>query len=164
MLGLGTLWGSVPHRKDANDQSVVADAQHEARSYVTQRSTAEDIDAAVWVQFGRMAGAEAVPVSRDTGRGNSSLAGLQGSADWRSLLVAYPDWDTEIMARIIQCESHGDENVVSPDGRNVGAFQLNVIHGFSYEDATNPPVATALAHDVWLSEGYDAWSCYALTR
>jgi len=63
------------------------------------------------------------------------------------------------MMRIIECESHGDENVVSPDGQNVGAYQLNVVHGFSYEDATNPPVATDLAHDVWLSQGYGAWAC-----
>ena len=64
------------------------------------------------------------------------------------------------MLRIVGCESHGDENAVSPDGRNVGAYQLNVVHGFTYEQMTDPEQSTDLAHDIWLSQGYEAWSCY----
>lgn len=37
---------------------------------------------------------------------------------------------------------------------------MNIVHGYSYEDATNPEISTALAHDVWLSQGYGAWSCW----
>lgn len=82
------------------------------------------------------------------------------SVDWADLVSAYGDWEVSTMIRIIDCESHGDENAVSPDGQNVGAYQLNVVHGYSYEDATNPEISTALAHDVWLSQGYEAWACY----
>lgn len=40
------------------------------------------------------------------------------------------------------------------------SLTLNVVHGFSYEDATDPAISTALAHDVWLSQGYGAWTCW----
>lgn len=79
---------------------------------------------------------------------------------WRTLLERYADWSPDVMLRIINCESHFDENAVSPDERNVGAYQLNVVHGFRYEDMTDPSISTDLAHDVWLSQGYQAWSCY----
>jgi hypothetical protein len=68
------------------------------------------------------------------------------------------------MIRIIECESHGDENAVSPGGANVGAYQLSTIHGVSYEDATDPVKSTELAHKVWLSQGYAAWSCWDGSR
>ena len=64
------------------------------------------------------------------------------------------------MIRIIECESHGDENAVSPGGANVGAYQINVVHGYSYEEMTDPMTATDIAHDIWLSQSYQAWSCY----
>ena len=64
------------------------------------------------------------------------------------------------MMRIIACESHGDENAVSPDGANVGAYQINRVHGYSYEEMTDPAISTEIAHDVWLSQGYGAWACW----
>ncbi len=82
------------------------------------------------------------------------------AVDWRTLLSAYSDWDIDTMMAIIACESHGDPNAVSPDGRNIGAFQENIVHGFVYADMIDPVRSTALAHDVWLSQGYGAWSCY----
>lgn len=64
------------------------------------------------------------------------------------------------MLRILDCESHGDPSAVSPDGANHGAWQINVVHGYSELAMHDPVVSTALAHSIWLSQGYRAWSCY----
>lgn len=80
--------------------------------------------------------------------------------DWAALLARYADWDVNTMLRIMACESGYDNTAVSPDGRNVGAYQENVIHGYSYAEMTDPVRSTEIAHDIWLSQGYRAWSCY----
>lgn len=79
---------------------------------------------------------------------------------WRGLVAKYVDWDAEVMLRIIACESGGQPDAVSPDGQNAGAYQENVIHGYSYAEMTDPVRSTEIAHDIWLSQGYEAWSCY----
>lgn len=96
----------------------------------------------------------------DLQRLQSSHLRLAGTTDWWLLIGQWRDWDADTMARIIECESGGDENAVSPDGQNVGAYQLNVVHGWTYEQMTDPIVSTDLAHDLWLSSGYEAWACY----
>ena len=84
----------------------------------------------------------------------------RATADWRLLVHQWNDWDWDRMLRIIECESHGDENVVSPGG-HTGAYQISPIHGYSYEEMTDPVISTDIAHDIWLSQGWGAWSCDA---
>lgn len=90
-----------------------------------------------------------------------------GQPDWRTLIEQWSDWDADVMLRIMYgpypCpngESGGDPNAMSPDGRNWGAYQINVVHGYSVAQMTDPVTSTAIAHDIWLSQGYRAWSCY----
>ncbi len=100
----------------------------------------------------------AVPEVQEAATTGSST--VAASADWRSLIEQWDDWDADVMLRIIACESGGSSTAVSPGGANVGAYQLNQVHGYSYEQMTDPATSTALAHDIWLSQGYGAWSCY----
>ncbi len=105
------------------------------------------------------------PIPSVVPRRDTQVPELQESTDavdggaWLGLVEQYVDWDAARMIRIVECESHFDENAVSPDGANVGGFQLNVVHGFTYEQMTDPATATELAHDLWQSSGYGAWAC-----
>lgn len=110
---------------------------------------------AVPIEVARAETGERPSVVRQTGMPHL----LASTADWQSLVSRYDDWDVAKMLKIINCESGGDENVVSPDGANVGAYQINVVHGFSYEEMTDPVRATEIAHDIYLGSGYAAWSC-----
>lgn len=156
-IGMVTQVGDELTRKDANGM--------EPRSVVFVDPPAlsdSDTQAALWVvsrlrqDVQRSSLRSEVPPTAPAIR---NPAPQTWTADWYALVQRYGDWDWDRMMRIVQCESHGDENAVSPDGANVGAWQLNNSHGFSYEDATNPVISTDLAHDVWLSQGYSAWSC-----
>lgn len=56
------------------------------------------------------------------------------------------------------CESTWRSWAISPDGQNIGLFQINVIHG--WRASTDPETNVAYAYE--LSQGgYDwsAWSC-----
>lgn len=64
------------------------------------------------------------------------------------------------MARIIECESHGDENAVSPDGENWGGLQINRSnYDGDPHDLLEPVLNVAIAYSVWKSQGYGAWAC-----
>lgn len=99
---------------------------------------------------------EHVPAPTTTG----GVPRARSGTDWAALLAQWSDWSVSTMLRIIDCESHGDANAVSPGGQNWGAFQINVVHGYSVEQMTDPVTSTAIAHDIYLSQGYRAWSCY----
>jgi hypothetical protein len=77
---------------------------------------------------------------------------------YADLLNLY-DWDVARMTRIAACESNFDENAISPDGQNVGLLQINLVHGWTTEQLTDPAFNIAAGYDVWLSQGYAAWAC-----
>ena len=80
------------------------------------------------------------------------------SDGWRAL-VCDPRyrWVCDEALAVLWCESRGDPNAVSPDGQNVGLFQLNIIHGY-YPD---PVENVAKAYAIWLDYGghWTAWAC-----
>lgn len=94
-------------------------------------------------------------------------------ADWRALLERDTySWDVEVMLAIVEgptltCptgESGGDPSAISPDGQNWGLGQVNLIHLWRVDgDAQallDPATNIRVMHDIYLSQGYQAWSCY----
>jgi len=99
------------------------------------------------------------------------------AVDWRSLLSGYSDWDIDTMMAIIfgsavcpNGESGGDPTAINPDGRSWGGLQIeydahraeliNITGSDDPHQLLNPIINVEMAHDVWLSSGYGAWSCY----
>ncbi len=81
----------------------------------------------------------------------------QGCNAYKHLLAQY-DWNTQVMAAVMQAESSCNPNAVSPvnyDGvRDYGIMQL---HGQEiYDPATN----IAHAYRLWTTQGYHAWSVF----
>lgn len=94
--------------------------------------------------------------------------GGAGRPDWRAIVRQYGDWDAALMIRIIAgptaaCpngESGGDPRAVSPDGRNWGLAQINLVnYTGNPRDLLDAATNIAVAHRVWLRQGYGAWSC-----
>lgn len=54
-------------------------------------------------------------------------------------------------------ESGGDPDAVSPDGENLGLFQLNRVHGG--DELLDPATNVAVAYQLWLDQGWAPWSC-----
>ena len=57
------------------------------------------------------------------------------------------------------CESSGDWSAVSPDGRNIGGFQVNLIHGWTREELLDPAINLLAAYSIWKEQGWTPWSC-----
>ena len=75
---------------------------------------------------------------------------------WRGLVCAY-GWPCDEALAVLWCESRGDPSAVSPDGQNIGLFQLNLIHGYY----PGPEENVAKAYAIWLDYGghWTAWAC-----
>lgn len=111
------------------------------------------------------AGGDALPWPvRPEGSGHAAGGGWPQAPAWAGLaglLAAYADWDMSTMLRIVGCESTDNPDAVSPDGRNWGLMQINVVNWDGDPRALlNPATNIAAAHGVWLRQGYAAWSCY----
>lgn len=96
----------------------------------------------------------ATPPSVGTGMGNGNVE------QWRGLVAAYPLWDVDRMLRIMNCESGGSPTAYNGVTGVAGLFQIHplwqkVWPGNYYDPATN----VAVAYQVWLEQGYDAWVC-----
>lgn len=67
--------------------------------------------------------------------------------------------------RVLVCESHGDPQARNRSGAT-GLFQLMKVHagrfearGWSWGDATDGVRNIAVAHDLWLEQGWTPWQC-----
>ena len=95
-------------------------------------------------------------------RGAPEGAGL----DVRALICAY-DWPCDEALRVVYgptpaCphgESGGDPSAISPDGRNVGLFEINLVHGYTVAQLLDPPTNIRVAYAIWREQGWSPWSC-----
>lgn len=81
--------------------------------------------------------------------------------DWASLLSQY-NWPVEQAERVLMCESSGDPSAVSPDGQNIGLFQINLVHIGKLrggESLLDPVVNVRIAYQIWADQGWGPWSC-----
>lgn len=68
-------------------------------------------------------------------------------------------WDCQDVLTVTLCESTWRWREVSDDGQNVGAFQVNLIHGYTREWLLNPQHNVDAAYHIWLDQGWAPWSC-----
>ena len=86
--------------------------------------------------------------------------------DGYALITLYSDWSYEIMTRIMDCESSG-QNIRShyPDGDGLYSYGPFQIHG-EPEVLDSPEYGAERAHEKYLDArsqgktGYEPWSCY----
>ena len=76
-----------------------------------------------------------------------------------ALARRFDDWDATLMMRICAAESGLRNDAIGGAGE-AGLCQIHPVHGYSREELSDPAVNIAVAHDVWLSQGYGAWSVY----
>ena len=91
--------------------------------------------------------------------GASGEAQAQGVEDGCPALIVETFGETAPQAcRVAFCESTWRSWAISPDGANVGYFQINRIHG--WVASTDPEVNVAFAYQL-SKGGYDwsHWSC-----
>lgn len=87
---------------------------------------------------------------------------ITGVEQWRPLVAAYfPPNHVDRMLRIMQCESGGNPNAWNRKTNDRGLFQ---IHQAIWQkawpgDHFNPYVNVAVAYQIWLEQGYQAWVC-----
>ena len=48
---------------------------------------------------------------------------------------------------------------MSPDGQNIGGFQINLIWGWTREQLLDPVTNALAAIVVWRRNGWSAWAC-----
>lgn len=165
LLGLGTSLGDTPSRSepDVRIETVRSDL-------AVAPCEADCAAAATWAYYGRLAYQTAVtatplvaaePDTDPLAVQRGELSSVQPVPDWRQLLNAYPDWNSELMARIVMCESGGRSEISAPDYdglRNYGPFQ---IHG--EPEALDPAYGAQRAHEKYLAaveaggSGYEPW-------
>lgn len=78
------------------------------------------------------------------------------------------DWDSELMYKIMMCESGGNPNVINktPPDFSVGLMQIN-IYGKLAESRPSeewlkvPENNIKFGYEIWKQQGYNAWkNCY----
>lgn len=60
---------------------------------------------------------------------------------------------------VMMCESDGDPSAVSPDGQNVGLYQINLIHGWTREQLLDPVINTLAMLALYADQSWAPWSC-----
>jgi hypothetical protein len=85
----------------------------------------------------------------------------------RDLICSYP-WPCSEALAVAWCESNHRPNAVSPDGANIGLFQVNVIHKGRVNATTtelaailllDPETNVRVAYAIWADQGWGPWSC-----
>ena len=85
-------------------------------------------------------------------------------------IAKYSNWDVELMTAIAKAESK--KHSCDPAGHNLtmtenhgvcvgsyGALQVGCVH-YNGEDVNDLKTNVAIAHKVWLEQGYTAWTQY----
>lgn len=73
------------------------------------------------------------------------------------------EWDYPVMIAIATCESRLNPEAIKlePNGSwSGGLLQINSVHSYAPSQVFNPEKNVELAYNVWLSQGYGAWSVY----
>ena len=85
------------------------------------------------------------------------LPGAEGGVDgWiERLICSSYDWPCADALAVAWCESRFNPQAVSPDGQNVGVFQVNLVHGYYPGAEAN----VAKAYAIWTDQGWAPWSC-----
>jgi len=82
--------------------------------------------------------------------------------DLRELVCSY-SWHCHEALAVVQCESGGNANATSPDGQNLGLFQINLVHIARVDGNSSllydPVINTRVAYDIWLDQSWIPWSC-----
>jgi len=79
-------------------------------------------------------------------------------------IAAYP-WPIEEACRVSFCESTWQSDAVSPDGSNLGYFQINAVHSWRVGGPGNlyrlldPATNVSVAYDIWREQGWGPWAC-----
>jgi hypothetical protein len=79
------------------------------------------------------------------------------------LIGKYTDWDVGLMTAIALAESGGkvDAQHTNSDGSiDYGLLQVNSVHGYDPNCLLKAECNIDKAHEVWLSQGYGAWTTY----
>lgn len=78
-------------------------------------------------------------------------------------LICSYGWPCEEALAVARCESGLQPGVASPDGANLGLFQINVVHsarvGGDLQSLYDPAINTSVAYAIWLDQGWGPWSC-----
>lgn len=72
----------------------------------------------------------------------------------------WPAWAVDRMMRIAECESHYSPTAVNPTSGAAGIWQI--MPGWQRTwpgDYQDPWVNGAVAYQIWLVQGFDAWVC-----
>ena len=80
-------------------------------------------------------------------------------ASWEGLICSY-GWDCATALRVFRCESGLTADAISPDGRNIGIAQINLVHGYSVQYLLDARNNLAVAYALYLDQGWAPWSCY----
>lgn len=84
---------------------------------------------------------------------------------WRSLVTSYWADDTDRALCLMGYESGGNPDAKNPRSSARGLFQI-MAHiwaphfGVSYDQLYDPEINTRLAHQIYLIQGWQAWSPY----
>ena len=123
---------------------------------------AEAERAATWAYYGSLyvpVRGDVPPVLHDVQQHESGAgwdAGEARGVDGIEGLVCSYEWPCGEALAVARCESGLDPNAVSPDGANIGVFQINVVHGYYPGLIAN----VAKAYEIWAADGgWTAWSC-----
>ena len=93
----------------------------------------------------------------------SGIVTHYGEQAIRDLICSY-DWSCDEALRVVYCESRFQPGVVSPDGRNWGLFQVNLVHlarvGGDTTALLDPATNVRVAYDIYRDAGgWRPWSC-----
>ncbi len=89
--------------------------------------------------------------------------GMQMSDERMTELLAWYDWDVDTMLRIARAESRLRVEAKNTNRNGTidrGLLQVNSVHGFTIACLTDVLCNIWAAHQVWLRQGYGAWSTY----
>jgi hypothetical protein len=78
------------------------------------------------------------------------------------MICFFDDWDCEVMYAIARAESGGRCDAInynSNGSSDKGVLQVNSVHGFT-GDLFNCEYNIKRGHEIWLSQGYGAWTVF----
>ena len=78
-------------------------------------------------------------------------------------LIRQYDWPVEEALAVAWCESRHDPSAVSPDGQNLGLFQIHAPSHASKlrpdESLLDPVVNVRVAYEIWRDQSWAPWAC-----
>ena len=73
------------------------------------------------------------------------------------------DWPADEACSVSWCESRWQPDAISPDGQNLGIFQVNVVHralvGGQEQRLLDAATNVRVAYELWRDYGWGIWAC-----